>query len=146
VIRAVLDTNVLASGFVGFATDRPPGRLLHLWQDQRFELVISADILTELIRTFATPYFRRQLTPDQITTARFLLQEEAVSTLLTVDVVGVATHPEDDRVIAAAISAQVEYLVTGDAKLLRLGSYQGVRILSPRAFLDLLESTGGTES
>ena len=39
------DTNVLASGFVGFAAaDRAPARLLHRWQEQRCERVLSADI------------------------------------------------------------------------------------------------------
>jgi hypothetical protein len=34
-------------------------------------------------------------------------------------------------------------LVTGDKKLQQLSAYQGVRMISPRAFLDLLEATGG---
>jgi predicted nucleic acid-binding protein len=50
----------------------------------------------------------------------------------------VATHPEDDLVLATAVSAHADYLVTGDRKLQRLGSYQGVRILSPREFLAVL--------
>ena len=145
-IRAVLDTNVLASGFVEFATaERAPARLLRLWREQRFALVVSAEILTELLNTFADPYFRRQLTPEQIHAAQLLLQEEAIWTPLTAHISGVATHPEDDQILAAAVSAQAEYLVTGDKKLQQLGTYQGVRMISPRAFLDLLEATGGNE-
>ena len=127
-IRAVLDTNVLASGFVEFATaERAPARLLRHWREQRFALVVSAQILTELLNTFADPYFRRQLTLEQISAARLLLQEEAIWTTHTVRMSGVATHPEDDQILAAAVSAQ------------------GVRMISPRAFLDLLEATGGNE-
>jgi predicted nucleic acid-binding protein len=55
---------------------------------------------------------------------------------------GVATHREDDQILAAAVSARAEYLVTGDKQLQQLGIYQGVRVISPRAFLDLLEATG----
>lgn len=47
-------------------------------------------------------------------------------------------HPEDDLVLAAAVSARADYRVTGDSKLQLRGRYQGVIILSPRAFLDLL--------
>ena len=145
-IRAVLDTNVLASGFVEFATaERAPARLLRLWREQRFALVVSAEILTELLNTFADPYFRRQLTPEQIHAAQLLLQEEAIWTPLTARISSVATHPEDDQILAAAISAQAEFLVTGDKKLQQLGAYQGVRMISPRAFLDLLEATAGDE-
>ena len=52
---------------------------------------------------------------------------------------GVADDDEDDVILATAIAGQAAYLVTGDRGLQRLGSCQGVTILSPRAFLDLLE-------
>jgi uncharacterized protein len=146
VIRAVLDTNVLASGFVEFAkAERAPARLLRLWREQRFALVMSAEILTELLNTFADPYFRRQLTTQQIHAAQLLLQEEAIWQPLTARISGAATHPEDDQSLAAAVTAQAEHLVTGDRKLQQLGTYQGVRLISPRAFLDLLEAIGGNE-
>ena len=145
-IRAVLDTNVLAFGFVEFATaERAPARLLRPWREQRFAFVVSAEILTELLNTFADPYFRRQLTTQQIHAAQLLLQEEAIWQPFTARISGVATHPEDDRILSVAVSAQAEYLVTGDKKLQQLGTYQGVRVISPRAFLDLLQATGGNE-
>jgi predicted nucleic acid-binding protein len=52
----------------------------------------------------------------------------------------VATHPEDDLVLATAISAKAEYLVSGDTKLQRLGTYEGVKIVSPREFLEECDS------
>ena len=63
----------------------------------------------------------------------------------TVTISGVTTHPEDDLVLAVAASARVDYLVTGDKPLQRLGAYRGVRVVSPRAFLDLLEATSDNE-
>jgi putative PIN family toxin of toxin-antitoxin system len=139
----MLDTNVLASGFVGFAhAERTPVRLLRLWQDKRFALVVSAEILYELSSTFTSPYFRQQLTPQQIDAARQLIEEDAQVVAASEDVSGVASHPEDDLILSAAVSAHVDYLVTGDAKLQRIGMHRGVTVVSPRAFLDLLESTG----
>jgi len=52
---------------------------------------------------------------------------------------GVASHPEDDIVLSSAVSAAVDYLVTGDRQLQETGSFQGVKIVSPRDFLTLLE-------
>jgi predicted nucleic acid-binding protein len=51
---------------------------------------------------------------------------------------GVASHPEDDLILATAVSAQADYLVTGDRQLLALGRYQGVEIVTPRAFATIL--------
>jgi uncharacterized protein len=65
---------------------------------------------------------------------------------ITVSVSGVATHPEDDLVLAAAVSAKVDYLVTGDANLRKVDRFQGVNILSPREFLFLLEQAETTSS
>lgn len=50
----------------------------------------------------------------------------------------VASDPADDLIVAAALSGRAEYLVTGDKKLEEPGSYQGVTMLSPRAFLSAL--------
>jgi putative PIN family toxin of toxin-antitoxin system len=142
-IRAVLDTNVLASGVVEFeVAERAPGHLLRLWRDQRFQLVVSPEILSELMGTLAKPYYRRQITPEQFTRFWRLLQDEATEAFVVVRVSGVASHPEDDLILSAAVSAQADYLVTGDKQMQRLEAYQGVRIVSPRQFLILLEQEG----
>ena len=91
-----------------------------------------------MAHTFEDPYFRRRLSRQQMEADFTLLREEATVIALTVPVQGVATHPEDDLVLATAVSGPAEYLITGDRQLQRLGSYEGVVILSPRAFLDRL--------
>jgi uncharacterized protein len=50
----------------------------------------------------------------------------------------VPLDPKDDVIVATAIRAQAEYLVTGDRHLLSLGSYRGIQIVTPRRFLNLL--------
>jgi uncharacterized protein len=51
---------------------------------------------------------------------------------------GVASHPEDDLILATAASGAADYLVTGDRQLLALGTFYEVRIVSARQFLDTL--------
>ena len=47
--------------------------------------------------------------------------------------------PKDDMVVATAVATTAEYLVTGDRKhLLSLGTYEGIQIVTPRDFLELL--------
>jgi len=53
-------------------------------------------------------------------------------------ILGVAADTEDDLVLATAISGSAEYLVTGDKPHQALQNYQSVAIISPRAFLDVL--------
>lgn len=49
--------------------------------------------------------------------------------MLTV-VVRIARDPDDDHVIACAIAAQADFIVSGDHDLLDLGQYQGIAILN----------------
>jgi len=70
------------------------------------------------------------------------LREQALLTPIIETVAGVATHPEDDLILATSLSARADNLVTGDLKLRRLGRIGGVRIVSPREFLDLIGTQG----
>jgi len=143
-IGAVLDANVLASGFLGVhQPESIPGELLRLWRAGRFELIVSDHIRTEVINTLRDPYFRRRLSAAQQSRAAALLRYQARQVAVTAKVAGVATHQEDDLVLAAGMSARAQYLVTGDRKLQAVGSYEGVRIVPPREFIRLLEQEHG---
>ena len=47
--------------------------------------------------------------------------------------------PDDAFVLASALEAQADVLVTGDKDLLVLGDTAGIRIITPRALLDMLK-------
>jgi uncharacterized protein len=65
------------------------------------------------------------------------MQAEIVADLPPLRVV--ADDPKDDPIIAAAVVAKADYLVTGDrAHLLSLGSYEDIQIFSPREFYQIL--------
>ncbi len=135
--RAVLDTNVLAAAFV--SPYAPPGQLLQAWLEGRYVLALSPIILVELGRTFQQPYFQRRLTIRQRDNDLALLRRKAEQVAIAVQVQGIATHPEDDQILATAVSSSADFLVTGDGQLLRLGSYEGIAVVTPRQFLEILE-------
>ncbi len=47
----------------------------------------------------------------------------------------VRADPEDDKYIAVAQEGLAQFIVSGDRHLLELAEYEGIRIVSPRAFL-----------
>ena len=139
-ILATLDTNILASGVRKL--DDPvstPGQVLSRWIEGEFDLACLSPILVELERTLNNRYFRRNLTDDQIADVLQLLRSQSSMTELSVTVVGVASHTADDLILATAASARASFLVTGDQALLDLREYDGVRIVSAREFLTILE-------
>lgn len=140
-ITAVLDTNVLVSGLIGQRRRprTPPAALIAAWRSGRFELVLSADILTEVERTLQKPYFSHRITANQRLRLLRLLRRRGRVVRLGARVSGVASHPADDLILSTAVSARADYLVTGDGPLQDLGSIRDVRIVSPRDFWNVIE-------
>lgn len=134
--RIVLDANVLAPGFVG--TTSASVRLIDLWRAGGYELVVSEHLLAELARVFADPYYAARVPAEQASRILALLRREAVLTPLNVPVAGVATHSEDDRVLATGLSGLADYLATRDKGLLKLERHHGLVILHPADLLNVL--------
>jgi len=135
-IRVTIDTTTLVSGFL--RPEPPPGRLLVAWRQRLFTLVTAAPLLDEVGRTFRNPYFARRLSPAEAQDNLALLRSEAVIVATTVMIAGVATHPEDDVMLATALSGEAQFVVTSDHGLLRLGSYRELVIVSAAQFLAML--------
>jgi putative PIN family toxin of toxin-antitoxin system len=138
VIRAVLDTNVLVSGFSW--RDSPPGRAVAAWRTERYTLLVSAAILTELAATLNERYFSQHLSADERARWVALVTQTAERVTLPDTVPRIASHRQDDPILATAVAGRADYLVTGDHELRALGTYEGVRIVSPVEFLALLDA------
>ena len=57
----------------------------------------------------------------------------------------VCRDEDDDLVLATAVAAGADQIVTGDQDLLVLGAYEGVRLVSPRQFLEGLDETANPD-
>ena len=139
-IRAVLDTNVLASGALGLTGGvTPPALLLQQWRAGRFRLIMSDYIEKELRKTLAQSYFVSRIRSEDRELFLILLTKVAEHVAIRHRITGVATHPEDDPILATTLSARADYLVTGDQPLRRrVPAIQGIPLLSPAEFLAVL--------
>lgn len=133
-IRVTLDTNVLGPGLIG--ETGAAARLTRLWSDGAFVLVVSDHILAELERSYTDPYFAARVPSERAAALVNVVRNNATVVELSAEVQGVATHPEDDLVLATAISGEASVLCTRDKQLLKLRAFEGIEILSPGEFLD----------
>ena len=139
--RAVLDTSVLVSAFL--TPSGVSGRLLEYADRGVFVLCLSAAIVAELRRVLLRePKLQRRYDYGEPAVDDLCLSLAALADLVTdlPDLAGaVPLDPKDDMVVATAVAAGADVLVTGDRRhLLALGQYGPVRILGPRGFLDEL--------
>lgn len=132
-LYAVIDPGVLVSALV--APKGAPGQLLDLVLEQRFELVASPRLIGELTGVLLRERFRRYASAAEV--HEFVADLAAVATLVPdpPDPAPIARDPNDDYLIALAVAARADMLVSGDRDLTDLAE-PPVPVLTPRAFLD----------
>ena len=136
-LRALLDANVLISAAI--RPSGPPGQVVTAFLGQRFEVILSPVIIEEVEKALALPKIRKYLRePNEA--LRWLADIVVIADVVqdTGKVVGVCRDPADDAVLAAAIEGRVGTIVTGDDDLLAISEYQGIDIVTPRRFLELI--------
>jgi len=138
VIRAVLDANVVVSSLIN--PQGVPAQVLDAWRAERFQVVLSAAILDEIGRVLRYP---RVAVYHRWSEERLHLWLEdfaylALTTPGTLSLAIIQEYPPDNRYLECAVEGAAAYIVSGDRLLLSLGIYQGIQIVSPRVFLEIL--------
>ncbi len=139
-IRAVLDANIDVSACI--RPQGPPGRILRrLVDDQSFQLIGSGAIFDEVRRSLTYPKVRRYLSLSHEEIDRWVIALALIAepTEGCFKLRAVENDPDDDKYLVAALEGRAGYLVSGDSDLLELHEYKGVRIVTAREFLSLLE-------
>jgi putative PIN family toxin of toxin-antitoxin system len=135
-VRAVLDTNVLVSGLV--AESGTPRQILDAWFEDRYVLVTSLYLVEELAHVLSYPRISKRLHLNESTAAAIIgaLLSKAEVTPGQLQLPGVTRDPKDDAVVACASEGKADYIVSGDQDLLVLGEYEGIRVVTPRQFVE----------
>lgn len=132
--RAVLDPGVLVSALI--TPTGTPARLLSATRNGSFELIVSPQLLEELILVLRREKFRRYVNLDLVDRYVELLRRDAA---MAADPSGPppirCPDPDDDYLIALAHSRDAA-LVSGDSDLLELAGE--IPVFSPFEFLEAL--------
>ncbi len=141
-LSAVLDTTVLVSAFLRPAKGGVSFDLLRLAHEGVFELYLSDDILEETARVLLERAHirRRYVYPDKAVVEYCRNLDRLATIIARVPTIRVVRDPSDDAILAAAIAAKADCLVTRDDDLLSLKAYEHIAILEPETFLARLRS------
>ena len=131
-MRIVLDTNVLVSGLL--SPFGPPGDIVRLITTGTVRVCYDARILGEYRQVLLRPAFSF----SQVQIESVVAQLEADGDLVTAPPLSEGLPDPDDEVfLAVALAGQVRCLVTGNLRHYPASRRQGVRVVSPRNFLEL---------
>ena len=133
-MRAVLDTNTVVSALLWGGT---PNELLAAATEERIELYTSAALVAELTDVLSRMKFAPRLARANRTVATLIAQYTGLAETIVAARINpvVLADPDDDHVLACALAARAELIVSGDAHLLNLKHYQGIPIVSATAAL-----------
>ena len=134
-MRVVIDTNVFVSGWLWGGI---PARLFRFARNSQLIICASEAILAELQNTLSKQKLQAKLqslgfTVDSLmSTTRVLVEVYPISEINVPDL----RDRNDNMILATAIAADADAIVTGDLDLLVLQEYQGIVIVTARDFID----------
>lgn len=119
-MRVVLDTNVTVSGLLWHGA---PRRVVEAARNGQIEIVSSAELVAELEEVLRRPKLAARLaqvgsTPEELLAGYLALVVVIRAAPLPAPI---SVDPDDDVVLACALAARAEAVVSGDDDLLSLG-------------------------
>jgi len=129
-IKVILDTNIFVSGF---GWDGKPEAILALLKDGYLTNYITAEIFEELKRVISYPKLKfpeslqNKILEFVFFHSIFVEPNESIS--------AIKDDPDDNKFLECAVSANAEFIISGDPHLLALKRYGMVEILNADMFL-----------
>jgi putative PIN family toxin of toxin-antitoxin system len=132
-VRVCLDTNVLVSAFASRGLCADLLELVLLEHD----LVVGRNVLNELRKALRDKIKHPAARSSEIVE---FVAGEAVGVIEAAEAVVASVDADDARVLGEARAGQVQFFVTGDAALVKIGAVAGLAIVSPRQFWEALQA------
>lgn len=133
-MRLVVDTNVLLSGLIWSG---PPRKLIDAAIEGEIEIVSSVALLEELHRTLS---YGRIVSAMRAKGKQPIAIMDLIAGLAEiVDAPALPQHvcrdPDDDAVLACALAARADLIISGDDDLLVLATFEGIPIVTAASAL-----------
>jgi uncharacterized protein len=140
-LRALLDANILISYLLTTGRQTTITAIVDAGLLGEYTLLMANDLLQGIANKIATKrYLTKKITAEHLTELEDALRSvsERVAPVEG-SLPAVTRDPKDDYFLPYAVVGQANYLVSGDDDLLVLGKVEGVRIVRPAEFLELLQ-------
>ena len=107
-----------------------PGLLLQAARERRVDLFTSTAMLAELTDILGRRKFDKKIAASGVTIDQLVDGYAQLAALVhPTTVQRIAPDPDEDVVIGTAVSANAEFIVTGDKPLLTVSEFQGVKVI-----------------
>lgn len=135
-MKAVLDTNVLISAVISTGTSH---EVLVEGFEGSYTIVVSSETIHEFEDTLLKYPDKFGMSQEEVEKERATVEYFADFVTPETELDIVDEDESDNMFLEAAVSADAEYIVSGDPHLLEIGDYRGIEILPPDYFLERLD-------
>ena len=138
-VKAVLDSNVWLSGIFWRGN---PYKIIKLAETKKVKFFITSDILDEILDVLSRDKFSRLIENLGLKTEELIRTILGISTLAEAKIrlKVIKEDPADNKILECAVSANVNYIVSGDRHLLELKDFKGIKIVNAKKFLEIATS------
>lgn len=138
-IHTVFDTNPLVAAFIN--PKGYPAQLIAAWRRGEFQIIVSSAIIQEYKQILSLPHIREESgrSEAEIDEQISALAAHAVMVPGALNLRVIAKDPTDDKFFVAAIEGEADYIITKEQAWKKLKTYQGIRIVSPSKFYEILK-------
>jgi putative PIN family toxin of toxin-antitoxin system len=137
-VRVVLDSNVVVSALIWGGV---PYRLIQAASAGDITLFASTVLLDELRDTLARPHLAARLVQQRSSVEQALgFYGQLVANVIPLTLAPTSRDPDDDHVIACALAAKAQLIVSGDRDLLVLENVRDIAIVTPAQAITRIEA------
>lgn len=131
--RIVIDTNL----WISFLLTRSLSKLDQLFLDDKLLLLVSEELIDEIIEVAQRPKFRKYF--DLIDLADLLTNlRQKAEFIEVISKIEACRDEKDNFILSLAVDGAATSILTGDKDLLTLHPFKGIEILTVASFLDRL--------
>ena len=130
-IRVVVDTNVFVSSFFG----GNPRKIVDLWKSGQLTLCLSKSIIDEYVEVLQRLGLKNERELSELLSL-FAHGFYVLFSAKTPELHLIEEDPDDDKFIECAVALKADFVISGDKALIAIQDYMGIRIVTPKEFLD----------
>jgi len=133
--KVILDTSIFISAYLSHDKDKSPNKIITLWQEGDFILIVTPSLLRELILVLKRKKVKELSIINLIENiAEKAIMKEGVYQTNYLDNI----DSKDNIFLSACYESKADYLVSLDKHLLNLKHFHNTLIFNPQSFLNQL--------
>ncbi len=136
-VKVVLDTNVVVSSML--VQEGSPASIFRKLALGDINNFTTHEIIEEIKEVLARPRILKRISLAESEFVLHSFEELSEKVYPEISLDEIKDDPDDNKILECAIASTADYIISGDAHLLKLREFRGIKIVSPAEFILLMD-------